>query len=655
MGMKQLKELAELLRYLIILSTTKAGSGHPSSSLSSVEIVTSLFFDNFFELNKTDPKNFLNDRFILSKGHASPLLYSLYVLLGYLDKNDLLTLRQFKSKLPGHPLPDEFLVDVATGSLGQGLSIGLGMAMGINLKIKNQNLKVKKTPKVWVLLGDSEIAEGQVWEAVQLASYYQVSNLLAIVDVNRLGQRGETMLGWDMKSYQKRFSAFGWATYLVDDGHNFLKLKKAFQEAIKETSKPKIIFAKTIKGKGVSFLENKENWHGKSLNENEFKKAVEELGGFDYLNKLELKYIGKKIRVNTSDFKRSFEKIKIDTNYTKRELISTRKAYGIGLEKLGRKIREIVVLDAEVSNSTGAEFFKKSFPDRFFEMFIAEQNMISCGVGLSKVGLTPFCSSFAAFLTRGFDQIRIAAYSNANLKIVGSHSGVAIGEDGVSQMGLEDIAMMRAIFDSVVLYPCDAVATEKLLVKALNYQGIVYLKTTRGETPVIYDNNQEFEIGGLTILKSSAFDKIALIAAGITVFEGLKAYEKLKSQGILIRLIDLYSIKPINKEKLVAAVKGVNLIITVEDHYYQGGLGEAVSSILTDIPIPIFHLAVKKMPVSGKTDELLNYEEIDSEAIIKKIKECLSLESNLIYKTEEEKNESLPQIIKRLEKFSKIK
>lgn len=623
MKIEELKEKAKLLRYYILLSTTKSGSGHPTSCLSAVEIVTSLFFGGFFKFNLNDPKNIANDRFVLSKGHSAPLLYSLYFLLGYLDEKELLNLRKFKSALQGHPVPDNFLVDIATGSLGQGLSIGLGMAMGIKLKVKSEKSKVFSVPKIWVLLGDSEIAEGQIWEAVQLAGFYQVDNLIAIADINRLGQRGETMLGWHLEKYKKRFNAFDWEVFLINDGHNFFQINEVYQQVLNsESQKPKIILAKTVKGKGISFLENKENWHGKSLKEEDFNQALKELGE---IKKIKIKKIAPK-KLNT--FKLFNEKINL-INFKKGDLISTRKAFGLVLENLGKINKNLVVLDAEVSNSTFTEFFKNKFPNRFFEMFIAEQNMISCALGFSKIGFIPFCASFSAFLTRAFDQIRMAGYSNGNLKIIGSHAGVSIGEDGVSQMGLEDLAMMRTIFDSVVFYPCDAISTQKLIIESLKCPGIVYLRTTRGETPVIYDLNESFEIGGFKILQSSQNDQLTLITAGVTVFEALKAYEELKKEDIFLRIIDLYCIKPINKEKLIQAIGDTKKIITVEDHYLQGGLGEVVSSVLSENGFSIYHLAVKKMPRSGKKEELLAYEEINSEAIIAKIKKIFGIDKKI--------------------------
>lgn len=598
----ELEKIAKLLRYYVLTSTTKAGSGHPTSCLSSIEIVTSLFFGGYFQKG---------DHFILSKGHAVPLIYSLYTVLGLISEEELMTLRKFNSLLQGHPIPDDFLIEAATGSLGQGLSIGLGMALENKINPKNKS-------KIWVLLGDSELAEGQIWEAVQIASYYQLDNLIAITDINRLGQRGETMLGWNMNQYQKRFRSFDWETIAVD-GHSFIKLNQAFEKA-KKIKKPLIILAKTIKGKGISFLENKDNWHGKPLKEDELNLAIKELREIEKMTfKLDSVYQNKKEKKQSGKTKKIINQT---TGYSLGQLVATRKAYGNGLVNLGKVNNEVVVLDAETSNSTYAETFKKTFPHRFFEMFIAEQNMISVGLGLSKMGYIPFVSSFAAFLTRGFDQIRMSQYSNPNLKIVGSHAGVSIGEDGPSQMGLEDLAMMRSILNSVVLYPADAVSTEKLVFEAAKYNGLVYLRTTRKETPVIYPNNEEFPIGGLkihAIKVKQAKEKILIVAAGITLFEALKAQKELVGNKIETIVVDCYSVKPIDKNTLNNLVKNVKKIIIVEDHYPAGGLGEAVKSVLLPINKPIYHLAVNKIPRSGKPEELLDYEEISAKNIIKKV------------------------------------
>ncbi len=609
-----LKEIAKLLRYYILTATSEAKSGHPTSSLSAVEILTELFFDNFFKSDLANPKSFFNDRFILSKGHAAPLLYALYVVLGLINEEEILNLRKFNSFLQGHPMPDKFLVDVATGSLGQGLSVGLGMALAMKLKIK----KEERLPKVWVLLGDSEMAEGQVWEAIEVAGYYQVENLIGIVDVNRLGQRGETMLSWNLSLYQKRIEAFGWQVIKVDDGHSFLKLKEAYLKAV-ESKIPTMILAKTIKGKGVSFLQNLNGWHGKALDKEQLNLALKEIGEIK-------KDFVKKIAVNNIENEQENNFLNIQVNpppYEKNHLVSTRKAYGEALTALGSLNEKVVSLDAEVSNSTYAEIFKKKFPERFFEMFIAEQNMISVALGFSKLGFIPFVSSFAALLTRAFDQIRMSQYSFADIKIVGSHAGVSIGEDGASQMGLEDLAMMRAILNSVVVYPSDAVSTWKLVFEAAKQKGIVYLRTTRKETPVIYSKDEEFPIGKSKIHFTGIEAKVLLITAGITLFEALKAQAKLKSEGIEMIVLDCYSVKPLDEENILNLSKKVEKIIVVEDHYPYGGLGEAVMNLLSKEKKPVFHLCVREIPKSGRPEELLRYGKIDEEAILNLVKKIL--------------------------------
>ncbi|MDW7973373.1 MAG: transketolase, partial [Thermodesulfovibrio sp.] len=454
--MINLKEIAKLIRYYILKSTTVAGSGHPTTCLSAVELMVSLLFGGFFHFDSDDPQNPTNDRLIFSKGHAAPLLYSLWAVAGKLSEEELLTLRKFGSFLEGHPVRAFPYSEAATGSLGQGLSIGVGMA--INGKY------IDKIPyKVFVLLGDSEMAEGSVWEAIQLAAYYRLDNLIGIIDVNRLGQRGETMYGHDLTAYEKRVSAFGWKTICID-GHNFDDIFKAYEQALKNDS-PTMIIAKTIKGKGISFLEDKDGRHGVALTETEFKEAIKEIG--------EVKNITASVKKPNimKNNSQSLEIKEFSKKYNIGDMVATRRAYGEALVKIFPEFPEIVVLDAEVSNSTYSEIFKTYYPERFFECFVAEQNMVGMAVGLSLRGKIPFVSTFAAFLTRAFDHIRMAQYSEANIKFVGSHAGVSIGQDGPSQMGLEDIAMMRSILNSVVLYPSDAVSTEKLVREAAKHNG----------------------------------------------------------------------------------------------------------------------------------------------------------------------------------------
>jgi len=608
---KHLEEIAKLLRYYILLSTTKAGSGHPTTCLSAVELMASLLLGGFFHFDADDPQNPNNDRLIFSKGHAAPLLYSLWTVVGKLTEDELLTLRKFGSPLEGHPVRRFPYSEAATGSLGQGLSIGVGMA--INGKY------IDRLPyRVFVLLGDSEMTEGSVWEAIQLADYYKLDNLIGIVDVNRLGQRGETIYGWDLFSYEKRISSFGWKTICID-GHNFNEIFKAYEESL-SSNVPSMIIAKTVKGKGISFLEDKEGRHGVALTKEEFNQALRELG--------EIKKFSvplKKPAPLTANLEilRTKEFIK---NYSIGDKVATRKAYGEALVKIFPEFPDIVVLDAEVSNSTYAEIFKNHYPERFFECFVAEQNMVGMAVGLSLRGKIPFVSTFAAFLTRAFDQIRMAQYSDVNIKFVGSHAGVSIGQDGASQMGLEDIAMMRSILNSVVLYPSDAVSTEKLVKEAAKHKGIVYIRTTRSATPVIYSENEDFPIGGAKVLKASDSDLFTIVGAGITLHEALKVYEELKNKGIYIRVIDLYSVKPLNKELLKQALSETYAIITVEDHYPAGGIGEAVKSEVSSEKI--YSLSCKKIPRSGNSQELLDYEEISARAIVNKV---LELKDKIFY------------------------
>lgn len=597
--MKHLEDVSKLIRYYILLSTTQAGSGHPTTCLSSVELMVSLLFGGFFHFDADNPDNPNNDRLIFSKGHAAPLLYSLWTVAGKLTEEELLTLRKLGSPLEGHPVRAFPYSEAATGSLGQGLSIGVGMAI-------NGKYIDRLQYRVFVLLGDSEMAEGSVWEAIQLAAYYRLNNLIGIIDVNRLGQRGETMYGHDLEAYKKRISAFGWKTICID-GHNYDEIFKAYEEAL-SSDNPVMIIAKTIKGKGVSFLEDKEGRHGVALTEAEFKEAMKELGEIKKVK------ISVKKPESLTPNPQPFEIKEFNRIYSIGEMVATRRAYGEALVKIFPEFPDIVVLDAEVSNSTYAEIFKKYCPERFFECFVAEQNMVGMAVGLALRGKIPFVSTFAAFLTRAFDHIRMAQYSDANIKFVGSHAGVSIGQDGPSQMGLEDIAMMRSILNSVVLYPSDAVSTEKLVREAAKHNGIVYIRTTRSATPVIYSYDEEFPIGGSKVLRASDRDLFTVVGAGITLHEALKAYEELKSKGIYIKVIDLYSVKPLDVETLKKALSETKAIITVEDHYPAGGIGEAVKSELGSDRV--YSLACNKIPKSGKPEELLDYEEISAKHII---------------------------------------
>ncbi|MFA6098811.1 MAG: transketolase [Patescibacteria group bacterium] len=604
---QNLPAMAKLIRYWILRSTSAAGSGHPTSSLSATDIMTGLIFGGNFNFDFKDPSNPNNDRLIFSKGHASPLFYSLWAAAGAITEQELMTLRKFSSRLEGHPVMSFPYCEAATGSLGQGLSVGVGLAL-------NAKYLDKLPYKTYVLLGDSEMAEGQVWEAIQLATHYKLDNLIGILDVNRLGQRGETMYGHKVLEYEKRIKAFGWQTIVID-GHKLPAILNAFAKALKSKGRPVMIIAKTLKGKGVKLIENKDGWHGKALKPDELEKALKDLGKVDT-----------SVRGSIA-LSKTFKPAPLTSGKPEPMIfnnpIATRKAFGYALTRLANNY-PIVSLDAEVSNSTYSEIFQKNYPKRFFEMFIAEQNMVGAAVGLSRRGKIPFVSTFAAFFTRAFDQIRMSAYSQANIKFVGSHAGVSIGEDGPSQMGLEDIAMFRSVLDSVVLYPCDPVSCDKMVEEMVKHKGIVYLRTTRAETPVIYKQNEQFPIGGSKVLRQSQNDTATVVTAGITVFEALKAYDELKKQGINIRVIDLYSIKPVDVATLQKAAKETKAIITVEDHYPQGGLGEAVLSALRHAKAHVVKLAVTKMPKSGKPAELLSYEGIDKSGIIKAIKLTLN-------------------------------
>lgn len=605
----RLEKITRLIRYYILTSTTEAGSGHPTSSLSAAELMVGLVFGGFFRFDADRPGHPNNDRLIFSKGHAAPLLYALWAVAGMVTEDELKTLRRFGSPLEGHPTRAFPYTEAATGSLGQGLSIGIGIALSAKY--------LDRLPyRTYVLLGDSEMAEGSQWEAVQIAAHYRLDNLVGIIDVNRLGQRGETMYGHDIKAYERRISAFGWETISVD-GHSLQEILAAYEDALAVKERPVMIIARTVKGKGVSFIEDRDGWHGRALSREELGRALAELGPVDG-----------NIRARIP----KPEDLEPDApghqpapplSYKIGEKVSTRRAYGNALKRLYPSFPDMVVLDAEVGNSTFAEIFKKSRPDRFFEMYISEQCMAGAAVGLSLRGKIPFVSTFAAFHTRAYDQIRMSRYSEANIKFCGSHAGVSIGEDGVSQMGLEDIAMFRAVLDSVVLYPADAVSAERLVEEAARHKGIVYIRTTRMDTPVIYGPEERFFIGGSKVLRKSGNDLVAVVGAGVTLLEALAAYDLLSREGISIRVIDLYSVKPVDVKTLIEAAGSTKAIITVEDHFAEGGLGEAVRSSLAEYAVSIYTLAVKKLPRSGRPSELLDYEDISRNAIVRKVKELL--------------------------------
>ena len=607
-----LKQKATNLRIHSIISTSEAGSGHPTTCLSAADIVSALFF-HAMRYDTADAQNPNNDRFILSKGHAAPLLYAAYAEAGIIPTEKLRTLRQIDSILEGHPTPRFEWTEVATGSLGQGLSLGLGMAL-------NGKYLDASDYRVYVLLGDGETAEGGVWEAAALASHYELNNLIGIVDVNALGQSQRTMYAFDVDTYCQRFEAFGWQAIGID-GHDFDEILPALEQAKASTEKPTMIVARTFKGKGVSFLENADNWHGKALAEGEeLDKALSELGPLsqdEVTSPLQIE--SPSATVVNGD--RSAVTECEPPDYPPDEEIATRSGYGVGLAKLGGANPYVVALDGDTKNSTYAEQFMELYPNRYFEMFIAEQNLVGAGIGLAKRGKIPFVSTFAAFLSRAYDQIRMSAISQANIKYAGSHCGVSIGEDGPSQMGLEDIAMFRAISGAVVLYPSDAIAAERLVAEAAAHEGIVYLRTSRPKTPLLYDAAESFPIGGCKVVRKSDADKVTVVAAGVALHEALKAHEILAQEGIAIRVIDLYSIKPIDAEALqTAASETNNTLITVEDHYPEGGLGDAVLDAVATKGIYVHKLAVTGMPRSGKPEELLEYHGINSDAIVEKVK-----------------------------------
>jgi transketolase len=590
-------ELGQQLRVDSIRMAAAAKSGHPTSAMSAADLMAVLV-DGYLRYDFSEPKSPANDRLVFSKGHASTLLYAIYRAAGVISDEELLSYRSFGSKLEGHPTPVLPWVDVATGSLGQGLPIGVGMALA--------GKRLARLPsRVWVLCGDSEMAEGSMWEAFEHAAHYELDNLTAVIDVNRLGQRGETMVGWDLDVYVERAHAFGWHAIPID-GHDVDAIDRAYAEAIATTRQPTVIVARTIKGKGVKAVEDVNGFHGKPLDDPE--EAIAELGGLRELRvEVAKPEPGQPHRFETGELELP--------RYEVGSEVATRKAYGDALAALGSARGDVVVLDGEVSNSTFAETFAKAHPDRFFEMYIAEQQMVAAAVGLQTVGWRPFASTFAAFMSRAFDFVRMAAVSRARFVLSGSHAGVSIGEDGPSQMGLEDIAMFRAVHSSVVLHPCDANQTAKLVAALADVDGIAYLRTLRPATPVLYEPDEAFEIGGSRVLRSSDQDEVALVGAGITVHEALAAADLLAEDGVSARVIDLYSIKPLDRETLLAAAEATDgRIVTVEDHWPEGGLGEAVLAAFADADERprVVSLAVRELPSSGKADELLAAAGIDA-------------------------------------------
>jgi len=609
--LEDIPAIADRLRALSIRMTTAAKSGHPTSCMSAAEIVALLFF-RVMQYDRANPASPKSDKFVLSKGHAAPVLYAALVEAGTLSTEEAMTLRQIDSRVEGHPTPRLPWVQVATGSLGQGLSAGAGMAAAMKKK--------RPTRRVFVLLGDGEVAEGAVWEAAAFAAHYRLGNLVAIVDVNRLGQSEPTMLGHNVDAYARRFRAFGWKAIVVD-GHDVAELDAAFQRACKRSSKPTAILARTFKGHGVSFLEDKEGHHGKPLSPEDAEKAIAELN------------VVEKAPVQVETTTNPPVKLKVrgiePPSYEKGEMVATRVAYGAALKKLGAVCRNVVALDGDVKNSTFSQDFANAYPDRFFECYIAEQNMVGVAMGLAAQGYVPFVSSFGAFLVRASDQIRMAGITGCNIKLCGSHAGVSIGEDGPSQMALEELGLMRSIPGSVVVYPSDAVSAERLTVAAGEHQGFAFIRTSRPKTAVLYDNDEEFPLGGLKVLRASDADVLTVAGAGVTLHEALEAYDELKQSGVSIRVVDLYSVKPLPVRALVESAKATGgKVLVVEDHYPAGGLGEAVAAALSPEGIEVHSLAVSKLPRSGTGGQLLAYCGIDAAAICRKTREIVRVRSS---------------------------
>ncbi|MGW0652814.1 transketolase [Streptomyces umbrinus] len=601
MKTRQLTELGQQLRVDSVRAADAAGSGHPTSSMSAADLLAVLFA-NHLRYDFDRPAHPGNDRFILSKGHASPLMYAAYKAAGAINDTELMTFRRLGSRLEGHPTPRRLpWVETATGSLGQGLPVGVGIALS------GKRLD-RVGYRVWVLCGDSELAEGSVWEAAEHAGYEHLDNLTAIVDVNRLGQRGPTRHGHDLDAYARRFHAFGWHTVEVD-GHDVDAIDRAYREAVATVGQPTAIIARTLKGKGVASVQDREGLHGKPLPDAE--EAIAELGGVRDL----------RVEVRQPPAARMLHAVRAGhlelPRYETGDEVATRNAYGQALAALGTARGDVVALDGEVSDSTRAEFFAKEHPDRFFECYIAEQQLVAAAVGLAARGWVPYVSTFAAFLTRAHDFVRMASVSGAGINLVGSHAGVAIGQDGPSQMGLEDLAMFRAVHGSTVLYPCDGNQTAKLVAEMAGCEGVRYLRTSRGEMPVLYGPNEEFPVGGSKVLRASPQDRLTVVAAGVTVHEALKAADALAADGISVQVIDLYSVKPVDRRALREAAERTGCLLTVEDHHEEGGLGDAVlDAFLDGRPVPrLVRLAVRTMPGSASPEEQLHAAGIDAESI----------------------------------------
>ena len=607
-----LKNIATRLRIDSIRATSEAASGHPTSCCSMAELMAALFFAEM-RYDPRDPRNPDADRFILSKGHAAPILYAAWAEAGAFDRSELLKLRQIGSDLEGHPTPRLPFVDVATGSLGQGICAAIGTALNAR--------RIKSAYRTYVLLGDGESAEGSVWEAANVGALDALDTLCGITDVNALGQSGPTMWQHDMNQFARRWSAFGWHAVVID-GHDLNAILDALDEARRTKGRPTMILARTIKGKGVSFVEGKDGWHGKAFKKGEeMERAIAELERQLVPESSATNLASQILKPAASPVAVTAPKTVAPPAYKLGDMVATREAYGAAIAKLGESDARVVALDADVKNSTFSEKFQKSLPDRFHENFIAEQVMIGASMGLAARGAIPFPSTFACFLTRAADFIRMAAISNVNVKLAGSHAGVSIGEDGPSQMALEDLAICRAEPNYTVLYPCDGVSTERLVALMAYHPGPAYMRTSRPKTPVIYSNDETFAIGGSKVLRESTGDVATVIGAGVTVFEALKAYDQLKAAGTPIRVIDLYSLSPVDRDGLVKAGRATGgRLITVEDHYATGGIGDAVAEAVEGTGFTVQRLAVREIPRSGKPEELLERFGISASHIVNAVK-----------------------------------
>jgi transketolase len=609
-----LHNVATRLRIDSVRSTTKAGSGHPSTCCSAADITAVLFFGEM-RYDPQDPLRADNDRFILSKGHAAPLLYAAWAEVGIVSREATMTLRELTSDLEGHPTPRLPWVDLATGSLGQGLAAGVGAALNAR--------RIGSDYRTYVMLGDGEMAEGSVWEAAQSGEFHQLDSLCAIIDLNGLGQSRETQFGHDTETVAARWRAFGWHAIVVD-GHDIAAVQRAFAEARGTTGKPSVLVARTLKGKGVSLMEGKAGWHGKPLNAEQADAAVAEL---------EAQLVPEDGSGRPAIPRPSGTIARPDPAsggpieppaYAKGDLVATREAFGTGLAKLGAADPRVVALDADVKNSTFSDRFEKAFPDRFYQAFIAEQVMVGMAMGLAARGAIPFAATFAAFLTRAADFVRMAGISQLNTKFAGSHCGVSIGEDGPSQMALEDLAMFRGVPGCAVLYPCDAVSAEKLVAAAAAHPGMAYIRTSRPKTPVIYDPADSFPVGGSKVLRQSGADTLTVVTAGVTVFEALQAAETLAGEGVHVRVIDLYSIKPVDAETLRTAGRETGLILTVEDHYAAGGIGDAVCEVVSPLGLRVERVAVPGVSRSGTPEELMDINGLSARAIAATIRRLVS-------------------------------